>query len=121
MKVAITEMTERGTVLSQLLVVGHKRDGRSCYDREAKRELIEASLQPGASVARDQTRAALWTDGYEPYNEVARANELIHLGCWAHARRYLIEAAQSLPKERRAEHPVTGFLTHIGLLAPTEN
>jgi len=32
-------------------VVGHKRDGRSCYDAQAKRELIEASLQPGVSVA----------------------------------------------------------------------
>lgn len=44
-------MTEQDAVLSRPLVVGHKRDGRSCYDREAKRELIEASLQPGVSVA----------------------------------------------------------------------
>jgi len=44
-------MTEQDTALSRPLVVGHKRDGRSCYDREAKRELIEASLQPGVSVA----------------------------------------------------------------------
>ena len=33
-------------------MVGHKRDGRCCYDKEAKRELIEACLQPGVSVAR---------------------------------------------------------------------
>ena len=45
-------MTEQATALSKRLVVGHKRDGRSCYDRDAKRELIEASLQPGVSVAR---------------------------------------------------------------------
>lgn len=32
-------------------MIGHKRDGHSCYDREAKRELIEASLRPGVSVA----------------------------------------------------------------------
>ena len=44
-------MTEQDTVLSRALVVGHKPDGRSCYDREAKRELIEASMQPGVSVA----------------------------------------------------------------------
>src|SRR5574337_173987 len=44
-------MTERDTALSRPLVVGHKRGGRSCYDREAKRELIEASLRPGVSVA----------------------------------------------------------------------
>ena len=45
-------MTEKPTELSKRLVVGHKRDGRSCYDPEAKRELIEACLRPGVSVAR---------------------------------------------------------------------
>ena len=45
-------MTENPTELSKRLVVGHKRDGRSCYDQEAKRELIEACLRPGVSVAR---------------------------------------------------------------------
>jgi transposase len=45
-------MTENTTELSKRLVVGHKRDGRCCYDPEAKRELIEACLRPGVSVAR---------------------------------------------------------------------
>jgi len=45
-------MTEKHTELSKRLVVGHKRDGRSCYDKEAKRELIEACLRPGVSIAR---------------------------------------------------------------------
>ena len=45
-------MTEKPTELSKRLVVGHKRDGRSCYDKEAKRELIEACLRPGVSIAR---------------------------------------------------------------------
>ena len=45
-------MTEKPTELSKRLVVGHKRDGRSCYDQEAKRELIEACLRPGVSIAR---------------------------------------------------------------------
>ncbi|MBK8740370.1 MAG: transposase [Betaproteobacteria bacterium] len=45
-------MTEKHTELSQRLVIGHKRDGRSCYDKEAKRELVEACLRPGVSVAR---------------------------------------------------------------------
>lgn len=45
-------MTEKDTELSRSLVVGRKRDGRCCYDKEAKRELIEACLQPGVSVAR---------------------------------------------------------------------
>jgi transposase len=45
-------MTEKHAELSQRLVIGHKRDGRSCYDKEAKRDLIEACLQPGVSIAR---------------------------------------------------------------------
>ena len=60
------------------------------------------------------------TDGYEPYNEVARTHDLVHLGCWAHARRYLIEAEQAIPKAQRAEHPVTGFITRIGGLFAIE-
>jgi transposase len=45
-------MTEKPTELSKRLVIGHKRDGRSRYDPEAKRELIEACLRPGVSIAR---------------------------------------------------------------------
>lgn len=44
-------MTEKTTALSRPLVVGRKRDGRHCYDPEAKRELVEACLRPGVSVA----------------------------------------------------------------------
>lgn len=45
-------MTEQIAGLKQRLVVGRKLDGRCCYDPQAKRELIEASLQPGVSVAK---------------------------------------------------------------------
>ena len=45
-------MTENATGLDRPLVVGHKRDGRRCYDPEAKRQLIAACLRPGVSVAR---------------------------------------------------------------------
>ena len=45
-------MTEQIVELKQRLVVGRKRDGRNCYDPQAKRELIEACLQPGVSVAK---------------------------------------------------------------------
>ena len=44
-------MAEKDTELSRPLVVGRKRDGRRCYDKEAKRELIESCLRPGISVA----------------------------------------------------------------------
>jgi len=45
-------MTEQIVELKQRLVVGRKRDGRNCYDPQAKRELIEACLRPGVSVAK---------------------------------------------------------------------
>jgi transposase len=44
-------MIEKMPALSRPLVVGRKRDGRRRYDPEAKRELVEACLQPGVSVA----------------------------------------------------------------------
>jgi transposase len=33
------------------LVCGHRRNGRTVYDREAKRELVRRVLQPGVSLA----------------------------------------------------------------------
>jgi transposase len=38
--------------LKRRLVVGHKSDGRSLYDGQAKSELVALCLQPGASVSR---------------------------------------------------------------------
>src|SRR5690606_40951366 len=38
--------------LRRRLVVGHKADGRSVYDEQAKAELVALCLQPGASVSR---------------------------------------------------------------------
>jgi transposase len=45
-------MMENKSRLSRPLVVGQRSDGRCRYDAEAKRELVEACLQPGISVAR---------------------------------------------------------------------
>jgi transposase len=43
----------------------------------------------------------LITDGYEVYNQIAQAHKLVHLGCWAHCRRYFNDALQALPKGKR--------------------
>ncbi|MDT4332967.1 IS66-like element accessory protein TnpA [Methylomonas sp. MV1] len=43
---------ENKSRLSRALVVGHRSNGCCRYDPEAKRELVEACLQPGVSVAR---------------------------------------------------------------------
>jgi transposase len=40
------------------------------------------------------------SDGYEPYDNRA-GTRLVHLGCWAHCRRYFHEALQALPKDKR--------------------
>jgi transposase len=62
-------------------------------------------------------RGALMTDGYEPYDTVASVNGLVHLGCMAHARRYLVEAEAALPKATRPpDHPAPQMLAVIGEL-----
>ncbi|WP_157657940.1 IS66 family transposase, partial [Burkholderia ubonensis] len=66
--------------------------------------------------------AVLMTDGYEPYNAISRANELVHLGCWAHCRRYFVEAEAALPKQARGRHqPATQFIHLIGKLYAAES
>lgn len=45
-------MTEEIEAIAKRLVVGHKRDGRSIYDPQARSDLVRASQQPGVSLAR---------------------------------------------------------------------
>lgn len=45
-------MSDHEEGLQGRLVVGSKRDGRRKYDESAKRELIQACLKPGVSIAR---------------------------------------------------------------------
>ena len=44
-------MTEKHTESGTKLVTGHKRDGRCIYSKQGKRELAQACLRPGVSVA----------------------------------------------------------------------
>jgi len=65
--------------------------------------------------------AVLMTDGYEVYNAVADSNALVHLGCWAHCRRYFVKAEAVLPKRARGpEQPATQFIATIGELYAVE-
>ena len=45
-------MTEEIEAIAKRLVVGHKRDGRSIYDPQARIDLVRASRQPGVSLAK---------------------------------------------------------------------
>lgn len=66
--------------------------------------------------------AALMSDGYEVYGGIAQANGLTHLGCWAHCRRYFVEAEAVIPKAARTpEQPATQFITTIGKLYAVES
>jgi transposase len=46
-------------------------------------------------------REVLLADGYAGYNGVVAGNEIRRAGCWAHARRKLIEAEQAAPEIAR--------------------
>jgi transposase len=43
----------------------------------------------------------LQTDGYSGYDRVG-GSQLIHAGCWAHARRYFFQAVEAHPEDRAA-------------------
>lgn len=65
--------------------------------------------------------AALMSDGYEVYNALAAARGAIHLGCWAHARRYFVEAEGVIPKAARGpEQLPTQFIAAMGELYAIE-
>ena len=66
--------------------------------------------------------SVLMSDGYEVYNQIARLHQLVHLGCWAHCRRYFIEALDALPKHARTpEQPAVQFIELIGQLYAVES
>ena len=63
----------------------------------------------------------LMSNGYEVYNTIAAARGAIHLGCWAHARRYFVEAEAAIPKAARGpESLATQFIVEIGELYAIE-
>lgn len=68
-----------------------------------------------------KTGAALMTDGYVLYDGIAASNQLVHLGCWSHARRLFIKAEDAIPKNARGPHqPATQFVTAIARLYAAE-
>ena len=63
----------------------------------------------------------MMTDGYEPYNDIARAYQLVHLGCWVHLRRYFVKAEDNVPKAARSPDLLaTRFIKLIGKLFAAE-
>jgi Transposase IS66 family len=63
----------------------------------------------------------LMSDGYEPYAAIAAQHRLVHLGCWAHCRRYFNDALQALPKDKRGTEQLPArFIELIGRLYKLE-
>jgi transposase len=82
--------------------------GRSTHSAQALYE----GMRPGG---------VLMSDGYEPYAAIAEQHRLVHLGCWAHCRRYFHEALQALPKDRRGPQQLPArFIELIGQLYKVE-
>lgn len=78
----------------------------------------QAAAQVWAGV---RSGAALMTDGYEVYDEIALAHKLTHLACWAHCRRYWMQALQALPKAARTrEQPAAQAIDLIAKLYEVE-
>ena len=77
---------QRGGPLDQKVVIFHYDPGR------------------GAGVAKlllAGFKGYLQTDGYDGYNAVVAANGLVHVGCWAHARRRFSDAVKVQGRKRK--------------------
>lgn len=73
---------------------------------------LYAGIRPGT---------VFMTDGYEVYDTVAETNQLVHLACWTHCRRYFLEALQGLPKDQRGPNQLAArFIALIGKLYHVE-
>ena len=89
--------------------------------------LFGYSPSRGAGAAQNlyagiRVGSVLMSDGYEVYNQIAQQHQLVHLGCWAHCRRYFIEALDALPKHARTpEQPAVQFIELIGQLYAVES
>jgi len=76
-------------------------------------ETLYAGIKPGV---------ALMSDGYDVYSRLAEIHGLTHLGCWAHCRRYFVEAEAVIPKAARSpEQLATQFIAAIGELYAIES
>ena len=79
----------------------------------AAAKALYAGMRPGS---------VLMSDGYEVYNQIAQTHQLLHVGCWAHCRRYFVEALDALPQAARTpEQPALQFLALIGQLYAVES
>jgi transposase len=63
------------------------------YDRSRSAEVPKRLFEGYAGV--------LQTDGYEGYGAIGREPAIVHVGCWAHARRKFTDALKAAGKNRK--------------------
>jgi hypothetical protein len=81
------------------LIDAWKQSGQTinafCRDRKLTRSNFDRWRRILACDPSDSSRGFVHADAYDGYNAVH--NNLRHLGCWMHARRYFVEAEPSDP------------------------
>lgn len=95
------------TVQGWLWVVS-RPGGDVCFTwRMSRRHEEAATLLTGF-------KGLLQSDGYEAYASVAAANDgIVHVGCWAHARRYFHDAIEEAPVRAGFLLRLIGHLYHL--------
>lgn len=87
-----------------------RRDGNSqmsnCYYwfvyGEQKEVFIHSAVSRGAEVVKkllfNKFHGTLLSDGYVVYDSIVKELNLVHANCWAHVRRYFVEAEEQEPQ-----------------------
>ena len=91
----IDSSTSQGSRHSYLSVYVHDRD-------EVVFDFTIGRRREGPTVFLSDYRGRLQVDAYSGYDQVIRQNDLIAVGCWAHARRRFHEALESEPDAKNA-------------------
>ncbi len=79
------------------------------YGQPGGETVFEFQLGRGREGPRKflgQWEGILQTDGYQAYDDVG-GEKLVHVGCWAHARRKFVDAVKVNPKDAEAIKMVT--------------
>ncbi|MBZ5579776.1 MAG: IS66 family transposase [Acidobacteriia bacterium] len=79
------------------------------YGQPGGETVFEFQLGRGREGPRKflgQREGILQTDGYQAYDDVG-GEKLVHVGCWAHARRKFVDAVKVNPKDAEAIKMVT--------------
>jgi transposase len=87
------------------------------------KSVVQFHYDPGRSTATaarllNGFTGTLMTDGYKPYREVAKGQEINHLCCWAHSRRKFMDAQKGQPKGKAGKADMA--ISFIGKLYGTE-